>query len=179
MLYILHSHIEPNRKESRRTEPILNHIRKRSKNYPVMNEPNTKEGSSLGIYGSLSDKVHTLCHMNVVNTKENQSKEPSIANDYNVSSPVRTFKDKRCSYSTSSRSLDLPFEIFHNQPNRTASAKPSLNYSLPRKEILVDPPGDFVEHTSNNMLHHLTERNSGSCSHEDSFLGFKSVFSFL
>ncbi|KMT18211.1 hypothetical protein BVRB_2g023810 isoform B [Beta vulgaris subsp. vulgaris] len=178
---------EPNRKESRRMEPILNHIRKRSKNYLVMNEPNTKEGAFPVVYGNLSDKVHTPCHMNVVNTKENQSKEPSIANDYNVSSPVRTFKDKRCSYSTSSRSLDLPFEIFHKQPNRTASAKPSLNYSLPRKEILVDPPGDFVEHTSNNMLHNLMERNRGSCSHEngvrtsnvDSFLGFKSVFSFL
>ncbi|XP_021732462.1 DExH-box ATP-dependent RNA helicase DExH17-like [Chenopodium quinoa] len=193
---VFHSQIAVNRKEFRRLEHILDHARKRSKNLPVINTSNTKKGFSAGVQGNFSDKEQTLGHLNVDNEK--QSYEPpvgsvifsdpeTIEHEYNVDSHAGTFKDKKRASSTSRKSLDLPFDLFNNQPNRTYNANPSLNSSLSRKDVHYEPPGDSAEPKSSTTLNHLMEASRGSCSHEtgdrtrnvNSFLGFKSVFSFL
>ncbi|XP_021769181.1 DExH-box ATP-dependent RNA helicase DExH17-like [Chenopodium quinoa] len=192
---VFHSRIEVNRKEVRRLEHILDHVRKRSKNLPVINTSNTKEGFS-GVQGNFSDKEQTLGHLNVANEKQSYeapvgslifSDPETIEHEYNVHSPAGTFKDKKRASSTSRKSLDLPFDLFNNQPNRTYTANPSLNSSLSRKDVHYEPPGDSAEPKSSITLNHLMEASRGSCSLEtgditrnvNSFLGFKSVFSFL
>ncbi|KAL2940595.1 DExH-box ATP-dependent RNA helicase DExH17 [Bienertia sinuspersici] len=177
--------IDENRKESRIIDPILDHVRKRSKNLPVINKPNIKERSAPGEPVHFSDKEQRPSCMNV--NSQIMLDPKTIENAYNVPSPMGAFKDRRCASSTSSRSLDLPFEVFSIQPNRTVTAKPSPNDTLSRKEIQCGPQGAFKEPISNNILNHLKEATRGSYSLEtavqprnaDSFLGFKSVFSFL
>ncbi|XP_056695615.1 DExH-box ATP-dependent RNA helicase DExH17 isoform X2 [Spinacia oleracea] len=208
----VHPHREVNKKGFRRLEDILDHVRKRSKILPVINKPNTKEGSFSGVLWNFSDEEQTTpSHMNDVKLIKTHSNEPTVGsmtftnpetieNEYNVSSPAGTFKDKRQAFSTSKRSLDLPFEFFSNQPSRTATLKPSFNYSMPRKDIQFEskssnisnhiqyepPAGDSAVPKSSSILNHVMEANR-SCSLEtgdrtrngNSFLGFKSVFSFL
>lgn len=179
-------------KKGRRFETILNHVRKRSKNSPVINKQYT-EGFSPGVQCHFPDKDETPSHKNVIKQKENYS-DKSVINlsperieiEFNLCAKTR--KDMSRVSAMSNRSLDLPFEAFSDQPNRTFPAKSSLNFSSSRKEIQFEPPGHTnKEPESSNFQNHPMEANRGSCSLEtagkkknvNSFLGFKSIFSFL
>ncbi|XP_057523188.1 DExH-box ATP-dependent RNA helicase DExH17 isoform X2 [Amaranthus tricolor] len=188
---ISHPQIEVTGKKGRRFETILNHVRKRSKNSPVINKQYT-EGFSPGVQCHFPDKDEAPSHKNVVKQKENYS-DKSVINlsperiEIEFNSCAKTRKDMSCVSATSNRSLDLPFEAFSDQHNKTFPVKSSLKFSSSCKVIQFEPPGHSKEPESSNFQNHLKEANRGSCSLEtagkkknvNSFLGFKSIFSFL
>ncbi|KAH9603029.1 hypothetical protein KSS87_009502, partial [Heliosperma pusillum] len=183
-----HSRVAAKRKDNEMMDQIFDQVRKRSKNSPVIIKPGSF-GSLAQSQNHYSVKEPQLSHMSGIKTEERHSGRPLLLStviEQKKSLLVETVKEKR--HLPSSRTLDLPFEVLHNhQFNKVCNDKIAPDSSSLRKNIRFEPPGNSVGPQGRNPTNQLTEVMRGSCSLQtetgnknvDSFLGYKSVFSFL
>lgn len=172
-----HPQVEERRKQSRKIETIFDDVRKRLKNIPVLNKSGGMEGWSSLETNTFFSREPSVSSSIVLDSN------PSAIED-NESSPMETLKDKK--HLSPRRTLDLPFEFF-DSPTRPSTIQPTFNILPLRTETQLEPPGDSTAPENRNTLNRLTGANTESCFMQtevktrevESFLGFKSVFSFL
>jgi len=147
------------------------------KNIPVLNKSSSVEG------GSVLETNTLFSSETSVGSSIVSDCNPS-ATEHNELLPIETLKEKR--RIPPRRTLDLPFEFF-DDPMGPSTIQPTVNCLPFRPATKFEPSRDPMASENRNTLNHLIGANAGSCSLEtevttrevESFLGFKSVFSFL
>ncbi|KAK9683521.1 hypothetical protein RND81_10G147600 [Saponaria officinalis] len=186
------------RKENHIIEQKFNHVKKRSKNSPVIIKPNSSVCESFAQSQEHSSvQEPQLSHTGGISVEEKLLGErpllsklisdPGICKiDRNECLFVESPNDKR--RLLSSRTLDLPFVVSHNNQCKTAKYEQTTTNSLSlTRDIQFEHPGNLVEPKIKNPQNRPPEVIRSSCSLQtetgkqnvDSFLGCKSVFSFL
>ncbi|GAB4846726.1 hypothetical protein Ancab_025734 [Ancistrocladus abbreviatus] len=189
-----------NRSGSRKEETIFDHIKRKFKNYRLIDKSveskpifPSKEQFSDNFLDLTSDASHARETMRlsepVCNTVIISDSEPADR-ETDVSIAMEDMKENHHLSSRRSgicKSLDLPLEIFRNGHDLPSNDMAAPNRSSLNKVFQWQPRGTSVEHDGQNLHSWPSEPNGQSCSlttategrKVDCFLGFKSVFSFL
>ncbi|GAB2243469.1 hypothetical protein Droror1_Dr00020244 [Drosera rotundifolia] len=187
--------VEENNIARSKEETMFDHIRRKAKLFPEVNKANIDNEPILLIKESSLDDSMNLGHASRKTPRTvTLSRSPgdnviildpeTPCTKTNVCSATRDWSENkfvsptRISTSGARRSLDLPTEIFSNIPQVSSTRKPVPYWSSTTNESQLQPlrhPVDVMGAiTKSCSLGSAAE--TGKC---NSFLGFKSVFSFL
>ncbi|GMH24878.1 hypothetical protein Nepgr_026721 [Nepenthes gracilis] len=197
-----HAEMEADTKESRNEDTIFDHMRKKAKNLPMIDESNIDSDSVLPTEEIFSRNPLELAS-DAINTKESSHSCEPFSNTViildsepnetmnNASVPAKDWKGKHSlssrRFSNICRSLDLPLEIISNESGMPSPDMADRSRPLSNKDLQLLPPGTSMEPARWHQQSWPSEADRQSCSPAtasktrtvDSFLGFKSVFSFL